>query len=112
MVWYTLKLKISKSCRSQPPPKKNESYEDTPEDGECIGFKEDILDTAAILRSTIGSLASDIEQALDKTGPAEWSIELNIGFKGKTTPIPVLVRAEGDAAIKITATWKQNKDVK
>jgi hypothetical protein len=41
--------------------------------------------------------------------PDEWSVEMNIGFKGKATPIPYIASGELDGGIKITATWKKDK---
>ncbi len=39
--------------------------------------------------------------------PDEWSVEINIGMKGKATIIPVLVSGEGNGSIKVTAKWKR-----
>ncbi|MCP4134935.1 MAG: hypothetical protein GY754_28430, partial [bacterium] len=35
----------------------------------------------------------------------EWTLELNIGFKGKANPVPVILSGESNAAIKVTAKW-------
>ncbi len=87
-------------------------FEDTPEDAELVGFKEDIQETAVMLRSMISALATDVAQSLRKAAPAEWTLEFNIGFKGKTTPIPILLSSEANAAIKLTAKWKQRENDK
>jgi hypothetical protein len=35
------------------------------------------------VRSTISALAATVGEALEKAPPTEWSLEINIGFKGK-----------------------------
>ncbi|GEM_PF-3484939 len=39
-----------------------------------------------------------------KTSEKEWTLELNIGFKGKANPVPVILSSESNA-IKVTAKW-------
>ena len=65
------------------------------------------LEGAATLRSMIDALAVDVASALNKAAPTEWTLEFSIGFKGKSTPIPVLLSGGENAALKLTATWKR-----
>ncbi len=83
------------------------SLEDTPEDADLIGFRDDVEDAADTLRSMINSLATDVAGALDKAAPSEWTLEFNVGFKGKANPIPVILSGEGSAALKLKATWRR-----
>ena len=82
-------------------------FEDTPGDAELINFQDDFNEAVGNLRSTIDALATDVARALENAAPTEWSLEFNIGFKGKASPIPVLLSGEGSAALKLTATWKR-----
>jgi hypothetical protein len=61
------------------------------------------------VRSTIGALSATVHEALSnkalsKNMPAEWSIEINIGFKGKAG-IPFVAEGEANGAVKVTAKW-------
>ncbi len=77
--------------------------EDTPDDAELVGFQEEVES----LRSTIDALAADVAEAFKAAAPSEWSLEFNIGFKGKVSPIPVLVSGEGSTTLKVTAKWSR-----
>ena len=53
----------------------------------------------------INALAAPVQAAMKAAGAAEWSIEVNIGFKGETG-VPFLAAAEANAAVKVSAKWK------
>ena len=57
--------------------------------------------------STISALATTVRAALDKAEPAEWTIEINLGFKGKGG-IPFVTEGEANGAVKVTAKWKRS----
>jgi hypothetical protein len=54
-------------------------------------------------------MVESVHASLKAANPDEWSVEMNIGFKGKATPIPYIASGELDGGIKITATWKKDK---
>lgn len=82
--------------------------DDRPEDGELVGFHGDALRTFDILKDSIGELTDAVSSAMRDKGPQEWSLAFSVGFKGKLSPIPVILSSEGNAALKITATWRKS----
>ena len=86
-----------------------------PKGAEPTSALDDLHSTADQLRATIGLLTEEVSDIFAKAGklaPKEWTLELNIGFKGKVSPIPVILSSEMNGAIKITAKWvkEDNKD--
>lgn len=79
-----------------------------PEDASPCGLVGDAVGEAAdalkAVQQTIQSLAETVYNGFQSHQPNEWTLELNIGFKGKTA-IPVIVSGEASAAIKLTAKW-------
>ncbi|MCJ7600217.1 MAG: hypothetical protein MUO63_01800 [Desulfobulbaceae bacterium] len=78
-----------------------------PEGAEEVGAKEMVKDAVQLLHDTLKPVAEAIHEAFVKAQPEEWGMELNIGFKGKANPIPVIVSGEASVAIKIRASWKK-----
>jgi hypothetical protein len=78
-----------------------------PEGAEPTGTKEFVFDTMGSLRSSIAAMASTAAAAFAESAPAEWSVEINIGFKGKSTPIPVILSGEANTSLKVIAKWKK-----
>jgi hypothetical protein len=78
-----------------------------PEGAEPTGTRDYISDALKMLRTNIIAVASEINEAIADTSPEEWAVEINIGFKGKTTPIPVIVSGAAEASLKVTAKWKK-----
>jgi len=62
-------------------------------------------DTMSLLKGTLGSTANMVYEGVKECSPKEWSLELNIGFKGKASPVPVILSGESNVAIKVTAKW-------
>lgn len=93
-----------------------EVVEDVQVDSEVQSDSDDYEETSAAeklaeagekVRSTIIALATTVRAALDKAEPAEWTIEINLGFKGKGG-IPFVTEGEAHGAVKITAKWKRS----
>ena len=82
---------------------------DRPEGAEAIGFKDDVIDAMEALKDNIQVLAETVYDSLQARQPEEWSLEVNIGFKGKTSPIPVILSGEASGSIKVTAKWKKSE---
>ncbi len=64
---------------------------DLPEGAELTSAAEKVRDAMTLLNTTISHTASNIYEGIKKSRPDEWTMELNIGFKGKTHPIPVIL---------------------
>ena len=88
-------------------PSQGKRPSDLPAGAEPTGVLEDMGDALAQMRDNIEILANRVQEALAESKPSEWSVEINIGFKGKTSPIPFIVEGSADAALKVTATWKK-----
>ena len=73
-----------------------------------VSAADKIKDSMQVLKDTLGIIADTVNSGIEKSKPNEWTIEVNFGFKGKTSPIPVLVSGESNVGIKLTATWKKN----
>lgn len=65
-----------------------------------------VRDIAMAISETIRSASAVVHQAFIKNPPAEWTLEINIGFKGTLQIIPVLLSSSSEGALKVTAKWK------
>jgi hypothetical protein len=79
--------------------------DDIPLGMEEVSAVDDAIDALKTLKGTLGSFFSSINESLMEKSPDEWGAELNIGFKGKVNPIPVIVGTESSVAIKVHAKW-------
>ena len=59
------------------------------------------------MKESIGGVVDVVRGAFAARQPEEWTVELNIGFKGTASLVPVLVSGEAHAIIKVTAKWKR-----
>jgi len=82
---------------------------DLPPGAEPTGVIDNGLMTAHLLKAYIKSIAKSTKEALQEASPDEFSVELSIGFVGKTNPIPVIAGADVQGGIKITAIWKKEE---
>lgn len=73
---------------------------------EETGVTDRIADVGDELRRMLRAVVKSAKQSLEDAQPNEWSVELNIGFKGEAG-IPCLTKGEANAAFKVTAKWKQ-----
>jgi hypothetical protein len=80
---------------------------DLPPGAEPTGLADRLEDAQALLRASIGSMADVVRTSLAEHAPDEWSLELNIGFKGTTQPVPVILSGSAEAALKVKAVWKR-----
>lgn len=78
-----------------------------PDGASPCGPVDDAIDALKSLQQSIKTLAETMHESFQTHQPEEWSLELNIGFKGKANPIPVILSGEASGAIKVTATWKK-----
>lgn len=75
-----------------------DGYEKTAAEGKLLSAGQQV-------RKTIEVLAATIHGALEQVQPAEWTLEINLGFKGKAG-IPFVTEGEANGAVKVTAKWK------
>ena len=80
---------------------------DLPPGAEPTGIVDDVVIGGKLLQESIRGVAQSVRDSLMDIEPDEWSVEINIGMKGKATIIPVLVSSEGNGSIKVTAKWKR-----
>ena len=96
--------------------KERELPSNMPPGAEEIGFKDKakelgdkIRDVNEILRQSLSSIFETVAESVKEKQPDEWGVEVNIGFKGKTNPIPVILSGEANASIKVHAKWTKDK---
>lgn len=82
------------------PPSEEDDYEYTSAD--------ELVDAGERIHSTLGVLAATVQEAFKKAPPAEWTLEINLGFKGKAG-IPFITEGEANGAVKVSATWKRDQ---
>lgn len=72
---------------------------------ELTSATDKLVDTMKSLQGTLRGVLQVVHEAIKEKAPSEWGVELNIGFKGKTSPIPVIVSGEASASVKVHAKW-------
>jgi NTP-dependent ternary system trypsin peptidase co-occuring protein len=70
----------------------------------ATGVADRVADAGYELRQMLSAVTSSIQQALEKSRPNEWTVELSVGFKGEAG-VPCLTRGQTNATIKLTAKW-------
>jgi hypothetical protein len=85
------------------------SSSDLPPGATPTGAVDMAVDTLQKLKDTLSGVFSMIHGSLKDSAPDEWGAELNIGFKGTTNLIPVIVSSEANVAIKVHAKWVKPK---
>lgn len=89
-----------------PQPKQTEDL-GLPEGAEPTDAADKLVDTMKSVQGTLRGIFQVVHDAVKEQSPSEWGVELNIGFKGKTSPIPVVLSGEASAALKVHAKWKK-----
>lgn len=81
---------------------------DLPPGAEPTGILDNAIIGVKLLKETISGTAQSVFDSLKALNPDEWSVEINLAFKGQgSTVIPVL-SGEGEGSLKVTATWKKS----
>ena len=73
---------------------------------ENTSVPEKVGDLADNIRDLVSVVTAPVHAAFAGSKAEEWSIELNVGFKGETG-LPFVAKGEANAAVKITAKWKK-----
>lgn len=71
---------------------------------EKINALDDVINTGQQLVAAIRGLVGAVKSGLDEAKPKEWTLEINLGFKGKAG-IPFITEGEANGAVKVTAKW-------
>ncbi|MDD1517934.1 MULTISPECIES: CU044_2847 family protein [Bradyrhizobium] len=80
---------------------------DQPEGSELTSAAGDAFEAMSSLQEGLRDVIAKIHSALTDSAPSSWKLELNVGFKGKTSPIPVLLSGEANATLKLQLEWKR-----
>lgn len=73
---------------------------------EDVSALDDVKEAGSKVHGTIKALSATVQSALDSAQPDEWSLEINLGFKGKAG-IPFITEGEANGAVKVIAKWKR-----
>lgn len=73
---------------------------------EDINALDTVKEAGSQVHETIKVLSKTVQSALADAQPDEWSIEINLGFKGKTG-IPFIAEGEANGTVKVIAKWKK-----
>lgn len=88
----------------------NELGKAEPEDDryEQVNALDSVKEAGSQVHQTIKALSNTVQSALSDAKPSEWSLEINLGFKGKTG-IPFIAEGEANGTVKVTAKWKNDR---
>lgn len=90
-------------------PKSSSAPNDLPPGAEPTGIVDDAIIGMKLFQENISNMAESVYDSLKDLKPDEWTVEMNIGFKGKATPIPFIATGELAGGVKVIATWKKEK---
>lgn len=79
-----------------------------PDYAEYTSVKDKVIAAGEAVRDTIAALVETVQQGMAGAAPDEWTIEINLGFKGKAG-IPFVSEGETNGAIKVSAKWKRQE---
>jgi hypothetical protein len=78
---------------------------DLPDGAEPVTAIADVIDAMQSLRDGLRDIVEHVKVAIEASQPSKWKLEVNIGFKGKSAPIPFVLAGEADASIKLQFEW-------
>ena len=64
----------------------------------ATGVLDRVADAGTELQQMLAAVTSSISQAMEKSKPNEWSVELSVGFKG-AAGVPCLTNGEANASV-------------
>ena len=85
--------------------------DDLPPGAEPTGVMESVH-SVLVLKGNLRGMAAIVHNSLKDLKPDEWTVEMNIGFKGSAAPIPFIATGEVEGGIKVSATWKKEAEKK
>ena len=74
---------------------------------EQVNAIDEIKESGSQVHGTIKALSETVQSALADAQPNEWSLEINLGFKGKSG-IPFIAEGEANGSVKVTAKWNKS----
>jgi hypothetical protein len=72
-----------------------------------VNALDKVRDAGTQVHATVKALCATMQSALKDAQPDEWTLELNLGFKGQAG-IPFISQGEANGAVKVTAKWKKS----
>ena len=81
------------------------AIQDLPSGSEAVSAVDNALDAFASLEIGLRDIVAKLGAAVAESKPSSWKLEVNIGFKGKAIPIPVILSGEAEAALKLQIEW-------
>lgn len=72
----------------------------------ATGVADRVADSGSELQHMLSAITSSVREALERTKPTEWTVELFVSFKG-SAGVPCLMKGEANASVKLTATWTE-----
>jgi hypothetical protein len=79
---------------------------DLPPGSEAVSAIDSAFDAFTSLQTGLREIVARVAAAIAESKPSTWKLEVSIGFKGKTSPIPVILSGESEAALKLQIEWK------
>ncbi len=73
---------------------------------ENTSANDKVDDLAGHIENLVAVLSKPVLAAFKGSGAEEWTLEVNLGFKGETG-VPFVAKGEANAAVKVTAKWKK-----
>src|SRR5436853_7782792 len=88
-----------------PAPAGAQDIHDLRRGSEAVSAVDSALDAFTSLEVGLRDIVARLGAAVAESKPSSWKLEVSIGFKGKTTPIPVILSGEAEAALKLQMEW-------
>lgn len=66
---------------------------------------EHIGDALDAIENHVRAFSGVVRRGFESAAPDEFTLEFQIGFKGTSSPIPVVLSGEASGALKVTAKW-------
>ena len=66
-----------------------------------------LLESGSQLRMALSAVAQPVADAMRELAPAEWTLEVQLGFKGEAG-VPCIVKGEANGSLKVTVKWTRD----
>ena len=100
----TIWVEVSEVEATEPPKPQHPS--DLRRGAEPTSATSTLVGKVTSVRDTLEAVISSVSSGMKAAAPDEWSVEVNLGFDGKTK-VPFVAEGGINGGIKVTATWKK-----